>query len=303
MAQRNPAKAVDDLTSSGMSFGPVHVIHPRTEHNYTALVLHGRGSNGKEFAEEFLASTLSSGQSLPEKLPEWRWVFPTSPELWSTTFQEELPAWFEAHSLSDITARQELQVDGIRESVWYILDVLRNEIEMLHGESEKVVLGGISQGGAVGLWTLLCQAEPIGGILGGFFGASTWLPFASNVERVLASKRRSARGEELVTESHKFDSFVETMMESMMNHYVGSGSRHFTPVFLGHGVDDAYVEIELGRQAARVLRHFGLSVEWKEYSGAEEEGHWFKVPNEIDDIYGFLNHLQSLAEDVGRGRD
>ncbi|KAI2626387.1 Phospholipase/Carboxylesterase-domain-containing protein [Xylaria nigripes] len=180
---------------------------------HTGIVLHGRGSNGEEFAEEFMASTLSSGQSLQEKLPGWRWVFPTSPELWSTAFQETMTAWFEAHSLSDITARQELQVDGLRESVRYISNILRDEIEKLHGDSEKVVLGGISQGGAAGLWTILCQEAPTVGILGGFFAASTWPPFASNVEQILAAQRRNNRVEEHEVAGHEFDGFVEIMMK------------------------------------------------------------------------------------------
>jgi len=52
--------------------------------------------------------------------------------------------------------------------------------------------------------------------------------------------------------------------------------------------------VALGRQAARVLAQAGLKVEWKEYSGAEEEGHWFKVPDEMDDIHRFLAHLQCI---------
>jgi len=66
-----------------------------------------------------------------------------------------------------------------------------------------------------------------------------------------------------------------------------------TPVFIGHGSDDAYVDVELGRQAADVLRLGGWKVEWKEYVGAEVEGHWFKVPDEMDDIFSFLTRFTS----------
>ncbi|KAK2598017.1 hypothetical protein QQS21_005854 [Conoideocrella luteorostrata] len=66
-----------------------------------------------------------------------------------------------------------------------------------------------------------------------------------------------------------------------------------TPVFLGHGVDDAIVDIELGRQAARVLNDVGLTVTSVEYSGAELDGHWFKEPEEMNDIAKFLEKSAS----------
>ena len=63
------------------------------------------------------------------------------------------------------------------------------------------------------------------------------------------------------------------------------------PVFMGHGADDAYVNVELGREAMQLLPRTGFRVRWKEYSGAEQEGHWLKVPEEMDDIYEFLSGL------------
>ncbi len=47
--------------------------------------------------------------------------------------------------------------------------------------------------------------------------------------------------------------------------------------------------MKLGKQTACVLRRFGWSVQWREYAGAEQGGHQFKVPNEMDE-----------AEDVKR---
>ncbi|KAI9897826.1 hypothetical protein N3K66_007682 [Trichothecium roseum] len=267
-------------------FGQTHVIVPRAEHAHTAIVLHGRGNDGKEFADEFLASTLSSGQSLPEKLPGWRWVFPTSPSIWSDVFQENLPAWFDAYSLTDTTAKQDLQVDGIRESVQHILGVIETETDILAPRTGKVYLGGISQGGAIGLWTLLTQSEPLPR-LGGFFGASTWLPFASDIER-LFNQRGLLRHRDSPHRSGEFDEFIATMMACRLSCDGSTGALPSTPVFIGHGIDDAYVDVESGKQAAHVLKRVGFCVEWKEYSGAEGEGHWFKIPNQIDNIHTFL---------------
>jgi lysophospholipase II len=74
-------------------------------HTNTAILLHGRGSNGSEFAEDFLSSQKVDGKSLPSRLPGWRRVFPTSRARWSTRFEEEIYSWFDAHSLTDINER------------------------------------------------------------------------------------------------------------------------------------------------------------------------------------------------------
>ncbi|KAK3313309.1 Alpha/Beta hydrolase protein [Apodospora peruviana] len=273
------------------SFGPIHIIEPKAQHSYTAILLHGRGSDGEEFAQELLDSKLSDQKTLPEKLPGWRWVFPSSPELWSTAFEEDMPAWFEAHSLTDVTARQDLQMPGIAASVRYLDTVLNDEIERLGGISEKVVLGGISQGSAVGMWTLLrsgATGSSLSRRLGAFVGASTWLPFGANIQHLFDKDAIDSKDG---SKSNEVDMFVNSLLgplKDALAHPDGYDEFLSTPVFLGHGSDDAYVDIELGRQAKDVLSRIGLTVEWKEYSGSEQEGHWLKVPEEVDDIANFL---------------
>ena len=270
-------------------FGSVHIIEPISEHTHTAIMLHGRGSNGPEFAEE-LAETMAPGQKpLMDRFPDWRWVFPSSQELWSTAFEEMLPAWFEAHSLTDTSARADLQMEGIRQSVAYIQSILDQEAARLGGQARKVVIMGISQGGAIGMWTLLCQ-ELLGKRLGAFVGASTWLPFAANIQRLLL-QHDSCEADNGSPKADPWDAFVADMLSTGNGPASSSGtdrSARATPIFLGHGVDDAVVDVELGREAQEVLANVGFQTEWKEYSGAELEGHWLKTPAQIDDIASFL---------------
>ncbi|RYP04411.1 hypothetical protein DL764_004467 [Monosporascus ibericus] len=270
-------------------FGPLHVIQPRTEHSQTAVMLHGLGSTGEEFAEELFASNLSNGSSLRDEFPGCRWVFPSSTELWSSTFQEDMPAWFEAPSLTDTTAGQDLQAPGIRDSVAYLCGILNDEISLVGGRPERVVLGGISQGGAIAMWTLLCHPKSRAQGLCAFVGASTWLPFAGDIEAIL-SKRPTGASPAQTTAGDLRD-FVEEMVAPLRDGLYQTDSAYpllRTPVFMGHGSDDAYVDIKLGREAASILSSIGFSVEWKSYSGAEQEGHWLKVPEEVDDIRAFL---------------
>lgn len=57
-----------------------------------------------------------------------------------------------------------------------------------------------------------------------------------------------------------------------------------TPIFLGHGRNDEKVSVHLGGQAIRVLEALGCRVTWRDY----DEGHWYKVPEKINDIVEFL---------------
>jgi predicted esterase len=270
-------------------FGRVHIIEPSSEHTHTVIMLHGRGSNGPEFAEE-LAETMAPGQKpLTDRFPSWRWVFPSSQEMWSTAFEEMLPAWFEAHSLTDTSARADLQMKGIRQSVAYIQSILDQEAAKLGGQTEKLVIMGISQGGAIGMWTLLCQGN-LGKQLGAFVGASTWLPFAANIQGLLW-RNDAHETDKASPETDPSDAFVADMLSTGNQPAPSPGADGLfraTPIFLGHGIDDAVVDVDLGRQAQDVLTNIGFQTEWKEYSGAELEGHWLKSPEQIDDIASFF---------------
>ena len=286
------AAAAPDLAANTHQFGPVLVVEPQTQHTHTAILLHGRGSAGDEFMGELLETKCSNGLNLADSLPSWRLVFPSSHELWSTAFQEDMPAWFEAHSLTDPTARQDLQIGGIQQSVDYLSDIVVDEIARLGGAAGKVVLGGISQGAAVGLWTLLCSSRAVERPLGGFVGVSSWLPLAEHIGRYLREGQGTAGSGSKVQAA----AFVENMMSrpravASTPSVSSTGSILSTPVFLGHGADDAYVDVELGQQAKAVLEQAGMRVQWKQYSGAEQEGHWLKEPEELDDIVEFLGRV------------
>jgi lysophospholipase II len=282
------------MATSGSTFPPVHIIEPLAghTHTHTAIMIHGRGSSGPEFAEELFESKLSGGNSsLRSPLPGWRWVFPSSQSLWSSTFQEEFPAWFEAHSLTDVDARQDLQMEGIRQSTKFLARIMDEEIGRLRGARENLFLCGISQGGAIALWTLLCQKLP-GGNIGGLVGASCWLPFAEAIRHFLGNVSDPAeKASKSSPEEVEASRFVASMMADAKASLAQRGAAHSllrTPVFLGHGTDDAYIDVTLGRQVRDILAGVGLMAEWKEYTGADQEGHWFKEPEQLDDIAKFL---------------
>ncbi|KAL2833619.1 Alpha/Beta hydrolase protein [Aspergillus pseudoustus] len=285
-----------------MEFPPPHIHAPQTTHTHTIILLHGRASDGPEFAEELFSSLTTKGTPLPDCLPSWRWVFPTSRDRWSALFQEEMCSWFDAYSLTNIDERQELQIEGLQESVSHILDLLENEIRLLDGKAGNVFLGGISQGMATALWTVFCAAERIPHQIGGLVGFCGWLPFANRLEELIAA--RSKEKEEDATSPTKTEiqrlvsNFCLATIDSahapptiQENNSSDSGRAVpilTTPVLLGHGTDDVWVPVELGQQAFRVVQQVMWPVEWQEYTGAEGEGHWIKEPEGFDHILRFL---------------
>lgn len=85
-------------------------------------------------------------------------------------------------------------------------------------------------------------------------GASTWLPFAGYIGEYVGRDGEKSSDRD----------FVGSML-SHLRHIVArpreSRGLLNTPVFLGHGVDDGTVDVELGRQARKVLEELGMDVE------------------------------------------
>jgi hypothetical protein len=56
-----------------------------------------------------------------------------------------------------------------------------------------------------------------------------------------------------------------------------------------HGTDDVWVPVELGRQVKRLVEEtMGMSVEWLEFSVAENDWHWIKEPEGFNKIAQFF---------------
>ncbi|OAA59060.1 Phospholipase/Carboxylesterase family protein [Niveomyces insectorum RCEF 264] len=286
-----PTVPTPDAAVAAAAFGPVHVLEPSAAHTHTAVWLHGRNGSGPVFAGELMADAkLADGRTLAQALPGWRWVFPSSfSRLWCVAFEAPIPAWFDAPSLTDIAAQQDRQPPGLRAAVQHVAAVLDNEIARLDGRADRVVLGGWSQGGATALWTLLARWRQRPVRLGAFLPISTWLPFAPEIAQFLTQAKASEGAGVHNDEGAEGGAFVRSMLAQ-----VPAGQPQpfaSTPVFMGHSTDDQWVDITLGRQARDILQQAGLRVTWKEYAGSEKEGHWFKVPEELDDLVRFLGEV------------
>ncbi|KAL2020465.1 hypothetical protein VTK56DRAFT_8431 [Thermocarpiscus australiensis] len=260
---------------------PTLVIPPSTTHTHTVVFLHGRGDNNRSFSQSLARWRGSTGRNLFETFPSFRWVFPQAPlrPLASSGGAEIWPQWFDVWSTRDFAEREEVQAEGLREMVPAVRALLREEAELLSrrggGGWDRVVLAGISMGGATSVHTLCNLDVPAssgGGRLAAFMGFCSRCPFAGRgleeMRAVLGLEGVPAHNEVL----------------------------RRTPVLLEHCVDDPLVLVENGRRLRDTLREFGAQVEWKEYPVG---GHWFHAPDGLDYVVEFLRKVVIGKAGVG----
>ncbi|KAI0428599.1 lysophospholipase II [Xylaria sp. FL1042] len=241
-----------------MASNTTYIVEPTAAHTHTVIFLHGRDSNGREFADELFESEASEtvgqladqSRTLPDLLPNIRWVFPNAPVLQSERFGIEMSQWFDMWSLDDPTERPELQQPGLDQSVNEIFEVIKEEETLV--PQEQIFLAGISQGFVTAVVVFLTKANPSKSFAG-LIGLCSWLPAAF-----------------LTGDYKKFD----------RREKIGS-----TPIFLGHSEDDDVVPIDCGLELEDFLRSQGLRVEWIDYY---EGGHWVNEPQGVDDIARFI---------------
>lgn len=125
--------------------------------------------------------------------------------------------------------------------------------------SDKIVLGGFSQGGGLALYTGLTHAEKLGGIV----ALSTWLPLRDYVIKRLNE----------VSFNFTRDQILRYFQDN------------FCPVFFGHGTADPVVGQHWGEKSADLIREKGVSVEWKTYRGMQHSS----CAEEFGDIKAFLD--------------
>lgn len=280
------------------------IFEPSTIHDITVVLLHGRGSTGKEFSKEFFDTSSSSGESLQDRFPSVRWVFPSAKCRTSTVFQEEVSEWYDVYSLSDPEARLDLQKPGLVESICYVTEILdfeRQRFEKQQVRSSQrpgLILGGISMGCAVGIHVLLSVvASGNGQHIAGFFGWCGWLPFGHMFrERIESARRDGTVVTEYVATFYRKD--IGIIQREMVDEYRDDETDvalpeafSSVPVFLSHCNDDNVIEPQLGRELKEALKSLEIGVEWHEYPHG---GHWIKEPEAMNDFATFLERLRKL---------
>src|SRR5215472_16893999 len=181
----------------------------------SVIWLHGLGADGNDFVP------VVPELRLPPSLAV-RFVFPHAP-VRAVTINNgmRMRAWYDI-AAADLTNRADLA--GVRQSARAIEALIERE----RGRgiaSERVVLAGFSQGGAIALYAGVRHAHRLAGVV----ALSTYLIGA---EALAADASVANRG---------------------------------LPMFMGHGTADPVVQFAWGEASKRVLEAQGYTVEWHSY--------------------------------------
>lgn len=194
---------------------------PSVEHEtganptHSIIWLHGLGADGNDFAPIV-------PQLVDPAWPPLRFVFPHAP-VRPVTVNNGVPmrAWYDIAGF-DLLARQDEA--GVRASIGAVEALIAREHER-GVTSERIVLTGFSQGGAIALAAGLRHAQALAGIV----ALSTYVP----IHTTLAAERSAANAA--------------------------------TPIFWGHGSADPVVAIQRGVASRDQLQALGYSVDWHVY--------------------------------------
>lgn len=195
----------------------LETIEVETQPNPSAAIiwLHGLGADGHDFEPVV-------PEIVRPKERAWRFVFPNAPVRPVTLNNGmRMRAWYDIKSL-DRAAVEDLA--GFADTAAKIGELIAREAA--RGiPSQRIVLAGFSQGGAVSLYMLGRYAQGLAGIM----ALSCYLPAA----RTLAAERSTANDK--------------------------------TPVFMAHGQYDPVIAVSAGQQSRDALKALGYAVDWHDY--------------------------------------
>lgn len=187
--------------------------------NASVIWLHGLGADGHDF-EPIVKQLLQ-----PQRLPNVRFILPHASEMPVTRNNGYImPAWYDVYGIIPAVKEDDA---GIQASQHYINSLIQKEINRGIA-SNRIVLAGFSQGGAIALHTALRYPQKLAGVL----ALSTYLPLHSK----FASEAHSANAS--------------------------------TPIYMAHGVFDDVITIEMSKTSRDLLQSCQYFVNWHEYNMA-----------------------------------
>lgn len=260
------------MTSNG--FSETFVLEPTSSHTHTIILLHGLGSNGQDFASELFESQDSSGRTLDEIFPGYRWVFPSAKSSFSEKFQEHMNQWYEIGMPSGYRPEEEKHdlISDVRESMTFLDSIIARE--RVGAPSGKVILCGISQGFSIAVLTAIADSSELEALV----GFSSWLLYSTDFMTTITSNENAGR---VTIRSAVGEQLLEILRMERSQH----AAHPAIPIYLGHCADDETVDVELGRSLRNVIVSLGHDTTWMETNGG---GHWLNEPDGIDALVAFL---------------
>ena len=194
------------------------VVHSGAESNAVdaaVIWLHGLGADGNDFVP------IVSELKLPASL-NIRFIFPHAPVRPITINQGyRMRGWFDVTNFDIAGCDDEA---GIIESARVLMRLCDEQVAAGLA-TERIIVAGFSQGGAIALYAGLRYPQTLGGII----ALSSFLP-----------------------------------MQHRLEHEATEANRN-TPIFMAHGLHDDIVALKFGIQTRTLLQQLGYRLEWHDY--------------------------------------
>ncbi|EGR33179.1 hypothetical protein IMG5_059930 [Ichthyophthirius multifiliis] len=140
--------------------GENYYLIPKTSHTNTVIFLHGLGDCGQSYIDFFQESDIVSATT--------KVVLITAPVRPVTiNFGMQLNSWFDFKNfdVNEQNFQQAIGIDEMIQSSQQLIQILNQEVNILQGQSQKVFIGGFSQGACMSLKVGLEFDQKLGGIL------------------------------------------------------------------------------------------------------------------------------------------
>jgi len=195
-------------------------IDPPKTANACIIWMHGLGATAHDFDSIIPQLTLDSTLQI-------RFIFPQAPVRPVTINQGyAMPAWFDVFGMQ---RDAEQDRPGILNSAVQVEAIIQQQIAAGF-VSQRIMLAGFSQGGAVALHCALHSKLGLGGVI----ALSSFLPLADELNSTEITQALSC------------------------------------PIFMAHGNKDDILSYELGKLSSDKLIQMGYKVDWHQYSISHE---------------------------------
>jgi len=190
-------------------------LFPTEKHSASIIFLHGLGDTGYGW-EEPMRMIQNAGNG------HIKFILPSAAARPVTINQGmSMPAWFDIRGLSRLSQEDQ---EGLEESRALVEKLVAKE-EKEGISSDKIIIGGFSQGAALAIYTTYLSNKPIAACL----GLSGYVPFSVRFHQMISKQNKT------------------------------------TPLFMFHGDIDAMIPVEVGIKSCEILEKAGLPARIKTY--------------------------------------
>jgi lysophospholipase-2 len=209
---------VDDARAMASYPAPIVVEPGGGDANAAMILLHGLGDTGRGWAGAAQQIPAPAGANV-------RWVFPTAKTMPVTlNGGMRMTAWFDLNALDERSIVDDRgEIDA---SVEYLNALVREQMDK-GIPSDRILIGGFSQGGAIALTAALRSEVKLAGCV----AMSTYLPLRADYPDRFGAHARSLK------------------------------------ILQAHGTSDMVLQYSYGKMSAELMQAAGVDVDFKTYNG------------------------------------